>query len=267
VKVKKKKRTGPAPAKKSRKTGARGGRLGILDELRGLAIVNMIAYHLCYDLVVLYDVDWPWFYGKQAGIWQEGIAVSFLFIAGICTAYTRRPYARVLRIGACALLITAATRLLYPDQFIVFGILHCMGASMLVYALARGAFARTPGWAGFLACLLLICATWNVVHGFVGAGAFSLELPAALYTTDFLFPLGLRNAAFRSADYFPLLPYLFVFLAGGFAGRWTRNLPAFIRREHIRPLAFLGRHSLLIYMLHQPALMGIVYALSAAGLI
>ncbi|MDR2771092.1 MAG: DUF1624 domain-containing protein, partial [Clostridiales Family XIII bacterium] len=100
--------------------------------------------------------------------------------------------------------------------------------------------------------LLLALFTRNVVNGVLGLGPFIVELPSFLYRTSWLFPFGFRSAGFYSADYFPLFPYLFVFLAGSAAGTLVKHLPAAARRAHIRPLAYLGRHSLLIYLLHQP---------------
>ncbi|MDR3294693.1 MAG: DUF1624 domain-containing protein [Clostridiales Family XIII bacterium] len=235
-----------------------GGRIALLDELRGLAIVNMVAYHLCYDLVDIFGFDWPWFFSKGAGIWQEYIALSFLSIAGICTRFSGRAYVRTLKIALCAALITLATYFIYPDQTIVFGILHCMAAAMLVYALFQRQLENTPPFVGLAVSLLLMLLTWNVANGWLGIGGLRLPLPDILYRAGFLFPLGFSGPDFRSADYFPLFPYLFVFLAGGFAGEWIKNIPAHMRREHIVFLAFIGRYSLLVYMLHQPVLFGVL---------
>jgi uncharacterized membrane protein len=239
-----------------------GGRVALLDELRGLAIVNMIAYHVCYDLVYIHGCALPWFRGAAAGAWQEYICLSFIGVAGICTTLSARPYLRAFKVCACALMITAVTLYAYPDQLIVFGILHCLGASMLLYAAGRRFLRGLPPALGFIAALLFALATWEVTRGVLGFGPFTVCLPAFLYGTDWLFPFGFRNADFYSADYFPLFPYLFVFLAGGACGALVKYLPPSARRVHIRPLAYLGRHSLLIYLLHQPvaiALLGLLF--------
>jgi uncharacterized membrane protein len=238
---------------RARRAGSGGGRVAILDELRGLAIVNMVAYHVCYDLVYLHGFDLPWFHGFAAGVWQECICVSFLFIAGVCTKLSRRPFVRAFKICACALLITAVTLYAYPDQRIVFGILHCIGASMLLYALCGRFFRGLLPPLGFVLALLLALGTRDVTRGVLGFGPLSAELPDFLYETTWLFPFGFRNARFFSADYFPLFPYLFVFLAGSAAGALVKRLPLAARRVHVRPLAYLGRHSLIVYLLHQPA--------------
>jgi uncharacterized membrane protein len=237
---------------KHKRAARGGGRLAILDELRGFAIINMVAYHVCYDLVYIHGFDWSWFRGARAGLWQEFICLSFIFIAGVCTRFSGRPFVRAFKVCACALLITAVTLYAYPDQLIVFGILHCLGASMLIYAVFAPLFRGFPSPVGFVLALLLVFATWNVVSGVFGIGSFSVRLPSFLYETSFLFPFGFRNAGFFSADYFPLFPYLFAFLAGSAAGSLVRLAPPVLGRVHARPLAYLGRHSMVIYLLHQP---------------
>jgi uncharacterized membrane protein len=240
------------------------GRLALLDELRGLAIANMAAYHLCYDLSYIYGLGWQWFQSEWAGLWQICISVSFLLMAGICTGHSGRPYMRVLKVAACAAAVSAATFVLYPEQAISFGILHCMAASMLLFALLRGRISRIPALPGFVFAALLALISWNVARGYIGfEGLAAYRLPEFLYGTDWLFPLGLKGPSYRSADYFPLLPYFFVFMAGAFC-RFAQTRPAYTERPRIRPLAFMGRHSLLIYMLHQPAIMGLLYLLSLA---
>jgi uncharacterized membrane protein len=232
--------------------GRGGGRVALLDELRGLAIINMVAYHVCYDLVYIHGFDWPWFHGAWAGLWQEYICVSFIFIAGVCTRFSGRPFIRAFKVCACALLITAFTLYAYPDQLIVFGILHCLGASMLIHAVFKPLFRPLPSLIGFALAVFLAWLTRDVMGGVLSIGKLSVRLPSFLYGTDFLFPLGFRGGDFFSADYFPLLPYMFVFLAGSAAGPLAKRLPPVFHRVHLRPLAYLGRHSMLIYMLHQP---------------
>ena len=236
-----------------------GERLAVLDELRGAAILNMAAYHLCYDATAIYGLDWRWFHGKWGELWQIYICVSFLLIAGICTGYSKRPYARTLRTAVCAAIVSAATFAVYPELLIRFGILHCMAASMLLYALLRKPLSRIPSIPGFAAAVLLAFISWNTVRGYAGfEGLAVYRLPAFLYESEWLFPLGFKSPSWRSADYFPLLPYFFVFMAGVFC-RFAQARPASADGRRIRPLAFAGRHSMLIYMLHQPVILGTLF--------
>ena len=97
--------------------------------------------------------------------------------------------------------------------------------------------------------------TWNVQNGFIGIGGlFEWYLPQKAYDVGVLFPFGLYNSSFESSDYFPLFPWLFLFLAGSFFGIWAKNgsLPKFFYPVHIRWLAAVGRNTIWIYLLHQP---------------
>ena len=85
----------------------------------------------------------------------------------------------------------------------------------------------------------------------------SLELPPVLYSTSFLFPLGFPDSNFFSSDYFPLLPYLFLFLAGMFLARLP--LPQAFYQQHSRSLSLLGKNSLWVYLLHQPVIYAVLW--------
>ena len=101
--------------------------------------------------------------------------------------------------------------------------------------------------------------------GYLGIGELQLfELPRRLYSVPFLFPLGLPGPGFYSADYFPLIPWIFLFWAGLFLWRFLRPYAEETVRgwPACRPLVWLGRHSLWVYLLHQPVLLGFIFLLS-----
>lgn len=77
----------------------------------------------------------------------------------------------------------------------------------------------------------------------------------------FLFPLGLHPLIFASADYYPLLPWIFLFLAGYWLGVafLQRRAPEFCYREHLSALGWIGRHALIIYLVHQPVVYGVLW--------
>ncbi|MDR0570577.1 MAG: DUF1624 domain-containing protein [Clostridiales Family XIII bacterium] len=231
-------------------------RMALVDELRALAIISMIGYHFCYDVVIIFDVDWPWFFGETARLWQKTTSLTFIVIAGICTYYSTRPFIRAFKVGACALLVTGATYFVYPDEMITFGILHFLAASMLVWALFRRALSRIGPWVGFILSVLLAFATWDVGKGVIGLGAVAIRLPGFLYQSYWLSVLGFLNPDYVSADYFPFMPYFFVFMAGSYLSGAMRKLPPQFAREHIGPLAFIGRYSLPVYMTHQLVIFG-----------
>lgn len=231
-----------------------GTRYLFLDELRGLAILNMILFHLCWNIDHLLNIPLPWYHGTAAHVWQLYICGSFLLLAGMCIHYTRHLARHILTLGGAAVLITVVTYLAGSETLIVFGILHCMTLCFLCYLLLRPLLLRLPAIPGLVLALMLFLFTYHVPQHFLGIGPFQITLPSAWYVSYWLSLVGLLSPDFYSADYFPIFPYLFLFLAGYFLGKLP--LPDWMRRSHCRPLAWLGQHSLIIYLLHQPILYG-----------
>ncbi|PDT81014.1 DUF1624 domain-containing protein [Sinorhizobium sp. BJ1] len=239
----------------------RSGRIDLLDALRGLALVAMAIYHFTWDLE---------FFGYVAagtagtGGWRlfaRLIASSFLFLAGYSLVLGHGPKFRVrpflrrfAKIAGAAAVISIATWFAVPQSFIFFGILHAIAAASLVGLL----FLRLPTAVSFLAA--------------AAAFAAPLYLRSAVFDTPALWWIGLSETIPRSNDYVPLLPWLAPFLLGlgtakllhpMLSTRWrSAQGDAGHRRLWIKPLAFGGRHSLAIYLIHQPLLIGIVYAFS-----
>lgn len=238
-------------------------RFGLLDALRGFAILNMIAYHLCYDIFIAYGVRPMWIGSVPAVIWERCICVTFITVSGISLNLSSRPWRRGIVVNLCGLLVTAVTLLFMPEQQIWFGVLSLLGCSMLIGAALRPLTARIHPLCGSALTLSLFALSYGVPHGYLGVFGYQLiELPGALYTTDVLAPLGLHSAAFISADYFPLIPWLFLFLFGYFLWRaLERYRLTRLFTPRIAILDFIGRHSLIIYLAHQPVLIGICYLL------
>lgn len=232
------------------------GRRALLDMLRGLALVGMVAYHGCYNLSRLFQVDLPWFDSAGARVWQFCTSALFLILAGVCTHFTRHVFARAARLAAVALGLTLVTLLFLPQEVIVFGILHCIAACLLLYGALRPWLACLPPRAGMLLFGFLFVLTFHLPHRYLFFQPYAIPLPAGLYAFYPLSLVGFQSAAFFSADYFPVIPYLFLFLFGHYLGYLFLRLPHWVQALGCRPLNFLGRHSLLIYLAHQPLLLG-----------
>ena len=132
---------------------------------------------------------------------------------------------------------------------------------MVLFWLLRPLLDKIPLWAGLAVFGLLTWLTWNIQNGQLGfAPIWSLQLPASWYQSNWLMPLGFVPNGFFSADYFPLLPWVFVFFAGSLAGVPLKEgrFPAFVYPTHVRWLAAVGRHTLWIYLLHQPVIYGVL---------
>ena len=236
----------------------RRGRIELLDLIRGLTLISMILYHLCYNLYYLFGLraQLIWYPSAIGGFWQETICVSFLILAGACTHFMRRPYLRAFKLAGCALLITVVTWIAMPGELIVFGILHCMTLCTLFFAVCRPLLRRIPPAAGLFLSVLFYVVTFSVPYGTLGIGSLSTALPRSWYVSYWLSIFGFLSPDFFSADYFPIFPYLFVFLSGYYLYPYIAALPERLRGLRCAPLNFLGRHSLIIYLLHQPVLYG-----------
>ena len=231
-------------------------RIVALDMARGGALVAMFAYHLVWDLAHFGYIDGRTPFLPQMRIFSHVIAYSFLFIAGLSLALARRTpfdwrayWMRIAVVAAAAALVTVASWLLFPAGLIFFGILHCIAAASLV-ALPF-LFAPWPAAlaAGILACLL---------PQFLSLAAF--DAPALMWT-------GLGRLLPASNDFRPLLPWSGALLIGLAAGQLMEGRGGFGALRRIgganapaRWLAFGGRHSLAIYLIHQPVFFALLTA-------
>ena len=261
------------PAKQKNKaiksSKAKRPRVRILDSLRGLALVSMAIWHAIFDLVYIFDMSIPWFHQLPTFLWAQITCWCFIFISGGCVNYGRQTLRRALLVFGCGLAITFITYVAMPSMLITWGILHLLGCCMLLAALLKPLFERIPWGAGCVVCALLFVLLYSVSSGFVGFLGFPFaELPRELYRTDFLFPLGFPGPTFYSGDYFPLIPWVFLFFAGFFAFRFLKGR-AFLKATTPgkNPLEWMGRHSLIIYLLHQPVIYGLLWLLQFAGLL
>lgn len=225
----------------------------------------MVAYHIFYSAAFLFGMDW----GMSAYIattpFEPLIAITFILISGVCCSLSRSNLKRGVRLLLIACAVTLVTVFITPGNEIYFGVLHLLSIAMIIYALLEKPLSHIPPLAGVAACLLLYFLLWGVPRGYLGLEQLKIcYLPSALYSSDYLAFLGFPSATFFSADYFPMIPHLFLFLCGCFLGRLgkTRGFPQFLQPLRVRPLAFLGRHSLEIYVVHQPVIVAVLWLVS-----
>ncbi|MDR2545928.1 MAG: DUF1624 domain-containing protein [Lachnospiraceae bacterium] len=252
-------------------------RIPALDIIRGIAIINMVFYHLLYNMVYIFDYKISWFSLREAYLWQQAICITFIIVAGLSFPLSKSPWRKGLILTVCAAMVSLATWLVMPEQLIVFGILHFMAVAVLLTAALSKILSKIPSGAGFAVALTLFLLFRNISSGYLSFfGWWETTLPQSFYQNDWLFALGFSSSSFRSADYFPLLPWWFLFLAGFFASKWwTAGMEAWQKRSDFTvkrgyrimdgSIGFLGRRSLLIYMLHQPLLMGVLWLLEGVN--
>ena len=230
-------------------------RIWELDAARGLCTLGMVLVHLSYDLQHLVDLLPPGANPVFSFVMEWG-GVLFFLISGICATMGSHPVRRGAIVFGCGVLVSAVTygmvalNLADPSMAIRFGVLQSLGTCMLLWPV----FRRLP----------------VSVTGIVGAVIVAAGLYVQHRSFDFaqwLYPLGLRTAAFSSGDYFPLMPFLGFFLLGTVLGKTVYQNKTTLF-PNVRPnqgiILFLvqtGRWSLPVYLLHQPVLTGILMLL------
>jgi uncharacterized membrane protein len=233
---------------------APAARLPVIDAWRGVAILAMIVYHFSWDLRHFGFITANVSSGLGWIAFARLIAGTFLFLVGVSLVLAmrggidwRRFSWRLAIVAAAALAVTVATYFIFPQTFVFFGILHHIAvASVLGLGFIRLPLALVA--AAAVACFL--------------APHF---LPAPIFTRPALLWIGLATEPVRSNDFVPIFPWFGVVLAGIFAARIALSpglagLRALLAKSPPRPLLFAGRHSLAIYLIHQPLLFGLVAA-------
>jgi uncharacterized membrane protein len=236
-------------------------RLWEIDSARGIAILMMIVFHTVFDLsfFAISPVDvatgfWRYFAYATASLFLLIVGVSLIVSHARAAAklsgfsLTKKFFLRGAGIFGLGLVVTLATWLYLHEGYVVFGILHLIGISVILSPL----FFRFKKM-NILFGLVCIPAGW-IISGMSGP--------------SLLLPLGIIPAGFTSVDYTPLFPWFGMVLigmgigeylyAGGMRQFSIRQLPDFF----IRPLTFLGRHSLVIYLIHQPVIILLLAAVT-----
>lgn len=238
-------------------------RIWELDALRGICILGMMVVHFVFDLNEFAGLGLTmpgWF-----DFCQRYGHILFILISGICATLASRSFRRGVIVFCAGLLVTGVTLFMVcvlkfnRSLSIYFGILHLLGLCMILFPL----FKKLPVWAlavlgaSFVALGVWLAALEPVAVSFPSAQGLLLGA------------IGIRPAGFYSGDYFPIFPNLGWFLLGAVLGR-----TAYRRRESLLPkvnadffllrfFRFCGRHSLWIYLLHQPVLAGLTMLLAA----
>ena len=89
-------------------------RYHLLDGIRGLVLVSMIVYHATWNLVYIYDMDWKWYMGKGAYLWQQSICWTFILLSGFCWSMGKKPLKRGLQVFIRGIRVTVVTLLVMP---------------------------------------------------------------------------------------------------------------------------------------------------------
>lgn len=220
-------------------------RIWEIDFLRGIALILMMLFHLLYDLYTFYNVNIPYW----NSFWDfEGTlsAALFMILAGISSTFSKNNLIRGFRVFLVGMGLTLGTFIFMPSEYIRFGILHMLGISMILYHFIK----NVPHIFYFITSSIVI---------------FLAYLSNRMNTNTWVFiPFGITKDDFVSLDYYPLLPWFGVFLIGILIGKIIYKEKKSILQKSYRKdfLSFLGRHSLIVYLIHQPIFLLLLYIFS-----
>ena len=224
-------------------------RYPVIDCIRGFAILAMIAYHFGFDLNMQGYISQDINHNSNWQVARSLILGTFLFVAGFSMALAtnqniKRRLIRLVRIAACAVLVSIGSYFMFPDSWIFFGVLHFVLVGSLICWLVMP-YQK----------LLLIFAMSILTIG--------IFYESPVFNRPFLQWLGMMTYKPITEDYVPLLPWLGVMMIGARMGQWALTKSKLWLFDYkpssiFLPVQWLGRHSLIVYIIHQPILLGVL---------
>jgi uncharacterized membrane protein len=231
-----------------------------IDFIRGFAIILMIIFHILYDLNYFKITDYPLYSGILLYLARLSAAI-FVLLVGVSLSISYSKVKNILTANkiifkyikrGCktiflGIIISIISWFYIPKGFVIFGILHFIGTSII------------------LSLVFLRYKLFNVIFGIIII-ILGLYIRTLSFDFNFLIPLGFIQDNYWSIDHFPLLPWFGVLLIGISIGNMI--YPNKIRKFEIidrsnnmlvKSFCFLGRNSLIIYFLHQPIIIGLIY--------
>ena len=227
-----------------------------LDELRGFLVLCMVFYHGflsvnmatgSYIMAQLFDFFTPV---------EPYFAGAFIMLSGLCCKFSRSKLKRGLILLVIALALNISTFILEKyfslnGVTIRFGILNLLSFCMIFVGLFNFLLKKIPSYLG------LIISTLGFLLTFI-----FISKPNMSYTlvkSPYLFPFGFFNSSFYSADYFPIFPWIFIYLFGYYLGNTNiiERFENFLLKGKFPLLRILGKYAIIIYVIHQPVIYGL----------
>ena len=223
-----------------------------LDKFRGFTIISMVLFHLMYNINFYWQL--AWYDGTLLNkIWQLSIACSFFIISGITANFISpsKNIKRGLVTSLIGFIITLATYFIAPEQIIIWGVLNGLGLAMIITGLIQERNKLDLKW--FFIFILLFIFSYNIPKG----SLYKYDFFKGFYDNN-LAILGFPSKDFISNDYFPIIPWIFIYLGGFSLGKHLIKKDFYNRYGTDNWLAKIGRHSMAIYLGHQVILYPLV---------
>ena len=233
-------------------------RYELIDTIRGLAIISMIAFHTCWLLNFFgLGISKETLTGMSFLVWERSICMTFIIIAGFSFSLGRKHVRSGLILFVAGLIITLVTCMFIPGIRIVFGILTFLGSATLLMIPIDGILikvrTRISNMMIFILFLLLFVAFYNINKGFLGyLPDMAVFLPKTLYKGYVAAYFGFMEPGFSSVDYFSLMPWFFLYICGYMLHKIVKGTAVenMLFALKIPGINILGKHSLAIYLIH-----------------
>ncbi|MCL2425052.1 MAG: DUF1624 domain-containing protein [Oscillospiraceae bacterium] len=238
-------------------------RIDIIDALRGFAVALMVIHHAFYNAWAFLDAP-LWLYRNPIfNILQIIFIGVFVAVSGVSSRFSKGNVERGAIVLVIAVIISYITTQM--EMPIIFGILHLLGFLMMFYGITRKFWDNIPRKvAPFIYIILIVVSA--LVRAFLSPSFDNIEMHNALHNilNDVLSVLGWRQPGFVTFDYQPILPWIFVFLFGTWIGEYIREnkFPSWFYEVKVPFFPVIGRNALLIYIAHQPILVGITIGIA-----
>jgi uncharacterized membrane protein len=212
-----------------------------IDFFKVIALILMIIFHTIYDLNEFVNIDLDY----TSGLWYyigKISAILFIFLAGINSGFSHNPLKRGIMVLSCGMIVTFTTFIFMNDLYVRFGILHFLGVSMILFPLLK----RINNVILFLIAILIIVLS-------------NIEIFNNMNLIVFL-----RNTfGSMSIDYYPLFPYLSIFIFGILAYKlfYYKRKSILKLNTQSKLLYMISKYSLLIYLVHQLIILSIIFLL------
>lgn len=216
-----------------------------IDIMRGLAIVLMVSYHIAYDLKEFAGINIPY----ESIAWYligKTSLILFIFVSGISNTFSKNTTKRGFKVLFLGMIITAITYIIFPKDYIRFGVLHFLGISMIIYPFLK----KTNNY------ILIGTAVVSIILGFYFDNITS--------KTWIFIPFGVLYNGFSTLDYVPLFPYLSVYILGVLSAKkfYTEKKSILNFDFNLRFISSISKNSLLIYIIHQPVIYFTIFILT-----
>lgn len=228
----------------------------LIDGIRGITVISMVVFHFMYDYCIAFGKNPGWLAKPETFLWQQSICWSFILISGFVWPWGRKSNVkRGLVLNALGFGITLVTCLFMPSEAVWFGVLNFLGCAVLLMFVFEKPARKMHPLLGLVLSFALFLFCRNINSGYLGFGTWlRIDLPLGIYKAKIFTPLGFPFPEFVSSDYFPILPWMFLYLSGYFCGRIFERHGEWHDAAGIKipVLSYIGSKTLWIYILHQP---------------